>query len=171
MSAAVLLTLLAKSTAMAAMAVAALSDVRRRIIPNEFVLVVALSGLVLRGLPSEFGPLAASVGLAVGLLLALGELSRHGIIGGGDAKLIAAASLVLPASSVPTQIMYIALAGGVVAVAYLAKAILCSARTEGPGAPGSETALPQPLLSRSIPYGLAILLGTAAALFLQDAPG
>lgn len=161
------LALAAKSAAMLALIAAAVSDVRRRIIPNELVLTTAIAGLTLHALQFQFGSLAASMGVAIGLLLLLGELARRGIVGGGDAKLIAAASLVLPASSVPEQLLHIALAGGLVALVYLVKAIVSSWRAALATAPAAE-GLAQPLLSRSIPYGVAIFIGTAISLGLQE---
>jgi prepilin peptidase CpaA len=169
MSIAVLLALVAKSTAMLALMAAAVCDIRRRIIPDELVLTTAIAGFVLRALHFQVGPLMASLGVAIVLLLLMGELARRGIVGGGDAKLIAAASLVLPVSGVPAQLLHIALAGGLVALAYLAKALVQSRQTETAAASTPGTTAPVPLLTKSIPYGAAIMIGTAVSLVLQEA--
>lgn len=147
-STALVLAPLAKCGLLAGLAVAAAFDVRRRIIPNEAVLVVAGAGMSLRLLDFQGVALAVSVAIALGLLVALGQLARFAIFGGGDAKLIAAVSLSQAPSDVSALLLHIALAGGGVALFYLVRSRLVA----------------QPLLvslrSQSIPYGVAILLGT-----------
>ena len=130
------------------------TDVARRIIPNRFVLLVLASGITLRLLsaPSPFwlgllGPIA--------VLLALGLLASHDLVGWGDAKLITAVSVAVPADRLLTLLLAIALAGGLLSCLYLAarcvlRRIAASpdrARTDGYwGARGSGT----PLLSAAM---------------------
>ena len=87
--------------------------------------------------------------------MGLGQLTRLGIVGGGDAKLIAAVSLTQSPADVPSLLLHIALAGGVLALVYLARALLS----------------PQPsrvaVRSQSIPYGVAIVLGTLSLNILE----
>ena len=146
---------LAKCGGLAALVVADISDIRRRIIPNETVLVVAGVGLVLRLLSFQGILLAISVGIAFALLVGLGQLTRLGIVGGGDAKLIAAVSLTQSPADVPALLLHIALAGGVLALVYLARALLSSQL--------SRVAV----RSQSIPYGVAIVLGTLSLNILE----
>jgi Flp pilus assembly protein protease CpaA len=149
------LTVLAKCVGLAALVVAATSDLRRRIIPNEAVLVVAGAGLMVRLLDFQGVALAISGAIALGLLVVLGQLARFDIIGGGDAKLIAALSLSQPAADVPALLLHIAMAGGGVAALYLARGCL------------SSQPLRVFLRSQSIPYGVAILLGTLSINLLE----
>jgi prepilin peptidase CpaA len=154
-SVALVLAVLAKCGGLVALVVAAITDLRRRIIPNEAVLVVAGAGLVLRLLSFQGWTLAISAGVALGLLVVLGQMTRLGIVGGGDAKLIAAVSLSQSPADVPSLLLHIALAGGGLALVYLSLSRLSSqpARVA--------------LRSQSIPYGVAILLGTLSLNILE----
>lgn len=85
--------------ATAALAVAAVTDLRRRIIPNGCALAVAACGL-LAAAPSGVEALGCSVAggaVVCAVLLATAALSARGGgvpgIGGGDVKLLAAAGL------------------------------------------------------------------------------
>ena len=120
---------LAKGGGLAALVVAAMTDLRRRIIPNEAVLVVAGAGLVLGLLSFQGWRWRSAAAVALGLLVVLGQMTRLGIVGGGDAKLIAAVSLSQPPADVPSLLLHIALAGGGLALIYLALSHLSSATT------------------------------------------
>lgn len=147
--------IVAKATALSGLTVAAVVDLHRRVIPNGAVLAVAGAGLVLRLWDFDGEALAISAALAFLLLAGLGQLARRGIVGGGDAKLIAAVSLLQPAAAVPTVLIFIALAGGVLAVVYLMRQWLyalkpaISLRGESRAATGLQ----------SLPYAVAIGLG------------
>jgi prepilin peptidase CpaA len=154
-SGAVVLAVLVKGMGLAALIVAAVTDLRRRIIPNETVLVVAAAGLLLRLLGFQGWTLAISVAVAFGLLVVLGQMTRLGIVGGGDAKLIAAVSLSQSPADVPALLLYIALAGGGLALVYLALSRV------------SSQPVRVAMRSQSIPYGVAILLGTLSLNILE----
>ena len=154
-SGALVLAVLAKGVGLAALVVAAMTDLRRRIIPNEAVLVVAGAGLVLRLLSFQGWILAISAAVALGLLIVLGQMTRLGIVGGGDAKLIAAVSLSQLPADVPSLLLHIALAGGGLALIYLVLSHL------------SSQPLRVAMRSQSIPYGVAILLGTLSLNILE----
>ncbi len=146
-----MLALLARLVALAlrlasllTLAAAAASDVNRRIISNRTSLAAAGTGAALRLVvaPQAF---AMSVLAAGAIYLALAGLANFNIIGGGDAKLAAAASLLVPAGEVPEWLLDVALAGGLVCLGMLA--------TQGRDA--------------EVPYGVAIAAATAYRLILD----
>jgi prepilin peptidase CpaA len=100
-----------------ALIAAALHDVAARTIPNAIPGLVALLGLVSRVAQQElaWGLLAFLVVLALGILA-----WRFRVMGGGDVKLLAACALLVPPGAVPGMLAAIALAGGLLALFYLA---------------------------------------------------
>ena len=96
---------------------AGLHDAALRTIPNWMPACLAAGGLVLR---AHDGNAIAALSIAALLLIILGVLWLRGFIGGGDMKLIPAVAIVLPPSGAPAFILSVALAGGVLALLYLA---------------------------------------------------
>lgn len=92
-------------------------DVAVRTVPNHVSLIVAVAGLGLNTLDGQLGP-----ALFGGSLVFAGcwYCWRHGWIGGGDVKLLSACALLVPPASVPELVLSTALAGGVLALLYLA---------------------------------------------------
>lgn len=142
------------------LAIAALLDIAFRQVPNWLPAALAVDGLALRLLSGELlaGALA---GAAVFVACAL--LWRRGLMGGADVKLLGAAATVVPFHFVPSFVLFVALAGGVLALAYVAM------RRVMPG-PGPRR--PSALLARiarverrrvrqcrSLPYACAIAAG------------
>jgi prepilin peptidase CpaA len=123
------------------LAAAAASDVARYRIPNVLCLALAASALIF-ALPHDGADLAGR-GLS---LAALGGtallLYLMRALGGGDAKLLMAAALWMPWTSLPVFVFVLALAGGVQALASLA-----TRRVAGPAAATQR---------RRMPYGLSI---------------
>lgn len=166
MGATSILTLAAMGVAVAALVVAAAVDLRRRIIPDTAVLTVAGAGLLLRLLDFDAASFAVSAVLAAVLLAGLGQLARNAIVGGGDAKLIAAASFLQPPTEVPALILHIALAGGGLALAYIARNQfnkLCF-RVAAHGAAQPLESMP------SLPYAIAVLGGVLTSRLLPCVP-
>jgi prepilin peptidase CpaA len=93
-------------------------DLRERIIPNEIVAVVAVCGLLL-GAMNWPAQLWLSVVVAIAALYALGMACRMNVLGGGDAKLISALTLMTPPSRAGALFLYIACAGGALSCVYL----------------------------------------------------
>lgn len=155
-----LLTLSLLSVLPALVIAAALSDLTTMKIPNWLsgaVIVGFFPAALAVGLPLEV--VAMNVGVAVVALLVGMLLFALRIVGGGDAKLIAAASLWLGASAVLPFILWTAVFGGMLSVALMA-----ARRNLGPalaGAPGWV----QTLLTAKgdIPYGIAICAGALMA--------
>jgi len=133
---------------------AAGQDVWQRRISNLFPLLLVALFLALavwRGAsPTLFQHLASfAVMFTAGALL----FSR-GILGGGDAKLIAAVALWFQVSLLPALIVAITLCGGVLAFIAIARRLFLPVRAGGAGGARRRAS--------SVPYGLAIALGAIA---------
>jgi len=141
---------------------AALSDIRLYLIPNRYPAAIIFAYLVYATSQSLDQSL---VGLATGfvafVLCAL--LFAVGIIGGGDAKLLAATALWAGPSLAPTFLMYTVLAGGALALAWLSPFRRLMPEAPQRGEPNAETrAASSGLRSRlhqPTPYGAAIAAG------------
>jgi prepilin peptidase CpaA len=158
------------------LAIACVTDVRERRIPNRLVAVMAVVGLVFSGV-------AAGGWLAVGkalLAIALGfaiwiVFYAVGVLGAGDVKLAAAAGAWLGVGGIWRASLLAAVAGGVLAVFMLARerrmreavsrigmsvstgslALLrAGADRDPPGAPAR---------GRPMPYGVALAIGALVA--------
>lgn len=156
MSATVVLFVIAKAATLIAMLVAAWVDVLRRIIPDETVVVIAVSGLLTRLLIPQEASVWFSIAVALAALLFLGQLSRLGLMGGGDAKLIAAATLTVPLDGVLPMLLYVAIAGGAVALFYLARDLMLGRQ---PALQPGKTVILAWLRRPAVPYAVSVLLG------------
>lgn len=126
--------------------VAAVGDARRFVIPNWLCAAVALLSLPYwwaAGAPFWPG-FAFQVAVAAAAFAALAALFAAGLMGGGDVKLIAALALWLPIGRFVEMMLFVAIAGGVLTLALLARHRMAR-RTGHP----------------EIPYGLAIVAGAA----------
>ncbi len=121
---------------------ASATDLAFRRVPNMVSALLTISGLILR---------AVSGSLASGLLAALAVFAmaafcwRRGWLGGGDVKLLAAATLSLPPLLTPSFLLAVALAGGVLALLYLALSLLLRGSSAG-GREAGLSALPSEAL-------------------------
>ncbi len=113
-----LVSILFRFVAVAGLFTAAMTDVSERVIPNRVVLLIATAGLSLRIL-ADASTAWISLAAAIGVLLMLAPLARREIIGGGDAKLIPAVTLLLPVHALLSLLLNISLAGGVLSCVYL----------------------------------------------------
>jgi len=153
---------------LAGLAAAAVSDVRRRIVPNAVVLLLAVNGILLRLIQqSNWRSVICSLAAAGCVLVVLGQLARRGMTGGGDAKLIAAVTLAVPLPQVVSVLLAIMLAGGLLSCLYMAAR--CRARPGDTSIEGvcrgglrwmtrvecRRTACEVPM-----PYALAVFLGS-----------
>lgn len=114
-----ILSVMLLTVSVAALFAAALVDLRRRIIPNRLVLVIAVCGVGRRLLAAP-GLIWFDLLAAASIVVALGLLAHHEWIGGGDVKLIAAVALLFPLSDVGALLLGIAIAGGLMGCTYLA---------------------------------------------------
>ncbi len=151
---------------------AAVSDLRRRRIPNAVTGLLLLAGLIAQGL--LHGPLGALSGLAAAaiVIVALYVPWNAGGIGGGDVKLAAATSAWLGLNLLLPFVLATAVAGGLVAaVCYLfarpaaradvrANVTLAVLQGELPPLPTHRAG------HLSVPYAVAVALGTAVVCFV-----
>ena len=145
----------------ALMIAGAVKDVTSYTIPNwiSLALIGAFPVAALAsGLP--LGAIGLSVALGAGALVAGMAMFALRWIGGGDAKLFAAAALWMGGSGALNYLLYTTLAGGALAILLVA---LRSAwvRTLMPAGPAWLLRVTQP--GESVPYGLAIAAGALAA--------
>ena len=152
----------------AGLAVAVVTDVRSRRIPNWLTATIAVAGFVLAF--SHIGritPGQAALGLLLGLALMLpGHII--GATGAGDVKLMAAVGAIVGPSLVFTAFLCTAVAGGVFAIAVAARRGRLRATIEGTG-----LLVAAPMLARSeieaparrnrFAYGPAIAVGCLVA--------
>jgi prepilin peptidase CpaA len=137
---------------------AAVSDIRKRIIPNASVL--ALLGVFLAWAVLVLGvgqPLVSALAAAAIAFVVTFALYALKVIGAGDSKLFAAAALFCGLGYLPLFALATVLAGGVIAAISLAArpnraAVMLSMRGKGDW-------------GRGIPYGVAIAIGAAVVMW------
>lgn len=151
---------------------ACVTDLRARRIPNALVLAVLGTGLAhallawlglaapgdLAGTPAQ-ALLGAGAALLVGLPLWAGR-----VMGAGDVKLFAAAGAWLGPDLLPEAALATALAGGVLALVWMARRLALRLTGQVPALGRLWTALERRPVS--VPYGLAIAGGVAGLLWL-----
>ena len=120
---------------LAALLLSAATDLKERIIPNKLVIVIALSGLLLC-ITMRPGQIGVSLVASALVFLAMGVLCRYEAIAGGDVKLMAAVTLLVPPDGVGELMAGIALAGGLLSCLYLGASYMvrnaCSASKINP---------------------------------------
>lgn len=139
---------------------AAFKDATTMTIPNPISLALAAAFVV--AAPFCLAPAAIGVhlGVAFGVLVIGFVMFALNWVGGGDAKLLAAAALWMGWSALPEFLMWTALAGGGLSLTLL---LARKAALYAPFATG-EGALARLLEPKGdIPYGLAIAAGGLAA--------
>ena len=134
----------------AALAAAAVSDLVSYQIPNTICLVL-VAGFALAAPALPLGAILSHLACGVALLAATAICFGFRLMGGGDAKLIAATALWLGWGHVGPFILLTAIAGGVLGL------LLIIVRRFAP-APGDPARWYAPLLARGegVPYGIAI---------------
>ena len=105
----------------ALMVVAAITDFRRLVIPNPVTAALCVLWPLEFGATREATIVAAieSVACAAFVLAGGAILFARGVVGGGDVKLFATASLWVGPAAVPKLLLLTALLGGALAVAFL----------------------------------------------------
>ena len=105
----------------ALMVVAAITDFRRLVIPNRVTVALCVLWPLEFGATREATIVAAieSVACAAFVLAGGAILFARGVVGGGDVKLFATASLWVGPAAVPKLLLLTALLGGALAVAFL----------------------------------------------------
>ncbi len=137
---------------------AAISDLRRFVIPNRVSLSIALlyPAYVLSAPQPVDWPVALAI--AVATFLAGAFAFSRGWFGGGDVKLLAAASLWAGPVLLPTLLFVTGVTGGLLGIVALAKP--CLARITSGWRVTAPASSPACVPSRTnIPYGVAISAG------------
>jgi len=163
------------SASLGLLVVCAGTDLRKRIILNEMVILIAAIGLAL-SLTSHPGRVWVGLLAAFILLCGLWVLVGYDLLGGGDAKLIAAVTLLVPPDRIGLLLLSIALAGGLLSGAYLAAHRMAN-RSPLPRCAAADIPYPTSGFNRflrnehariatgeSVPYALAVLGGVSVYL-------
>ena len=167
-----LLATLSASTLILCLALACVTDIRERRIPNALVAATAVAGIgfSLLGRPSVAGFAAAVGGMATGLAVWL-PFYILGMLGAGDVKLFAAAGAWLGPLGAVKAAALTAFAGGALALVLMLAHV-------GPGLtvlrllmavrdPMSLRTAASPRSSR-MPYALAIAAGVVGTLWFPE---
>jgi prepilin peptidase CpaA len=159
--------------AITVLAIIAYGDVRTRRIPNLLTTTIVILGIMRMILVRD--PVAASQTLAAGtaVFAAAFLLFSRGIVGGGDAKLVAATALLIGYHDLFGFLFLMSLFGGALALAILARdkirhqplilsrpGRISSSTTQAGG--DSMAAAPS-----TVPYGVAIAAGGMITLILE----
>ena len=153
------------------LAIAVVTDVRTRRIPNALTASMAAAGFGVAVMGMGVTPAQAALGLLVGLVV---MLPGHviGATGAGDVKLLAAIGSLVGPSLALRVCLYTAVAGGVIALAVAARRGLLAwtvyRATQLVAAPAGarEAIVSAPRASR-FAYGPAIAVGTFVALAVR----
>ncbi len=139
------------------------TDIAARRVPNWIPALLAATGLALR---AASGTLAGGVLAAALVFLLMVFCWRRGWMGGGDVKLLTAATLTVPPLAAAWLLLAVALAGGALAALYLLLGAVLPRVRPRPGGDGRGLAR---ILSRErrriagggpVPYAAAIAAGT-----------
>ena len=139
-------------------------DVSRFVIPNTVsVAIVAVFVVALVASPLEFAWLDQMGALA--LVFAVGwALFTMGLVGGGDVKLMAAIAPWYGLSVLPSQLAYVAISGGLLALTLVGLRAV-TPRIAAAAARRPDVRLPRVLTAgEPMPYGVAIACGTVLAI-------
>ncbi|MGH7755067.1 MAG: prepilin peptidase [Vulcanimicrobiaceae bacterium] len=158
---------------LAACAVAVVTDVRARRIPNLLTGALALAALGFAGFQGAIAFFTCA-GLMVGVLLVGFVAFSLGWLGGGDVKLLAAAGGALGTHDVVAFLLYTAIGGGILAVAVT----LATGRTRAVASSVAGlvrpfavagTAPQAPVRPTMLPYAVAIAFGAVAVALSHSA--
>lgn len=145
-------------------AVAAYGDWFRFIIPNRVSLAVAglwvVHAVVFALLHQSVAPVAWSAGIALAVFLIGFCLFAANVLGGGDVKLLAAATLWAPADFVTQFIMIVSISGAALGIVLLVPWIGNRPRDTAEWTPAATVTVGR--LKRKTPYGVAIAVGCGA---------
>ena len=151
---------------------AAISDLRRRRVPNTASAFVLTSGIGINWIDNGLGAALGGLAAAVLAILVLYAPWRAGGLGGGDVKLTAAAASWVGLPHFVWFILATALAGGVVGgIGYLlarsstraevrANLMLAGLQGQLPPVPSHRSGHP------SVPFAVAIAAGSAVAILV-----
>jgi prepilin peptidase CpaA len=136
---------------------AMVSDARTMTIPNRIPVAIAI--LYAAWVVAMWPTVNPLMGLGAGGAVLVGGfvVFSFGLAGGGDVKLLASSALWAGPQHLPALIMVTAVAGGVLALAYLLVGLVRRHALRLPSGAAAETSL----ASLPIPYGVGIAMGAA----------
>ena len=161
----------------ATVALAALSDLRERTIPNWISVSGLLLALAVRALPGGPELMPGLMGFGLAALVTV-PMFAVGVMGGGDTKLLMAVGGFLGPLGFLAAFLYAALVGGVMAFAGAARsgslralvqrtiAFVVAALSLGRKGIAASVSAPGAV---TLPYGVAIAVGAVAAQYLPFA--
>jgi Flp pilus assembly protein protease CpaA len=157
--------------AISVLALIAYSDVRSRRISNALSLSVAILGLIRIVVAHEATAAQTLAAASIAFVLAF-LLFWRGVIGGGDAKLIAATVLLVGWKEVPTFLLLMSVCGAVLALTTLLELQFRSGYRglSGRVRNSSEAGFANPGAGRTdtVPYGVAIAVAGVVSLVFQS---
>jgi prepilin peptidase CpaA len=138
------------------MAAAAVEDFRRLVIPNLLpIMLVGLWPFYFAAVaPSLYGALAA-IGCAVAVFIGGAILFSRGYLGGGDVKLLSAATLWAGPGGTPELLLLTGVLGGALAL-FLLMPFGMQVAAAARGMLGQPPFSPERGLAMPVPYGVAI---------------
>lgn len=141
------------------LAAAACWDVARRVIPDAVSAALALSGAAWSAQQFGLAGLGPTALAAAAVFAGGAALFLAGAMGGGDVKLVAAATLWLPAGAVLDFLLLTSLLGAALALVYGAARFAAALTAGAPG--GAALAVAR---RATAPYGVAIAGAGALAI-------
>jgi prepilin peptidase CpaA len=159
-------TLLLQSVTAALLAFAALHDVATRTVPNWVSVAVLAFGITLQAIA---GSLLAATGLSLLVFLLATAMWLRGWMGGADVKLLGAAAIAVTPGTIGSLLIDVSLAGGVLALVYLALSRLVHRPQPGPCKHFLKRLIKAELWRihhrAPLPYAVAIAIGAVLTLF------
>jgi prepilin peptidase CpaA len=143
-------------------AIAAYGDIKTRRIPNLLVASVAILGVLRLIVIGDLNAAIQTVTASVIVFIVVFLLFWRNLVGGGDAKLIAAAALLVGSHSLFNFLVLMSLCGLFVTIVVL---VTQRSSVVVPSVPSDEKPLPKSRLA--IPYGVAIAGGGIVTLLFQ----
>jgi prepilin peptidase CpaA len=150
------------SLGIALFVVAAYSDVRSFRIPNLLVAAVTLLGVTRLIMVADPNAALYTVGASAALLIVGFVLFWQGFLGGGDAKLITAAALLIGYHDLPSFLLLMGICGAAISLAALV------IHKYLPLYLGPRLAVLLPTARLAVPYGVAIATAGSVTLFFQS---
>ena len=137
------------------MAIAAVEDFRRLVIPNLLPVILCIAWPVHFAAAASFIGALSAIGCALAVFIVGAALFSRGFLGGGDVKLLTAATLWAGAAGTPSLLVLTGVLGGALTLFLLmpfgAQLAAASRALLAPSAISADHEV-----ARSVPYGVAI---------------
>ena len=148
--------------------IAAVTDIRERVIPNILPVILSLGFVVFMAVSAEMREVAGYrfIAAALAFVFGLGFFSA-GIFGGGDVKLFAALVLWHPLDQIGVLILGIGISGAIISIYYTAIQFAQNRRLPDIDDTSAAVNLKAALRTK-VPYGAAILMGHMVVSFMSS---